>query len=123
MTVSLISVICYAICKCLDKWASLLTSTILELKSLTLKNEQYYFHQISDQPTLKKTTLLRSLHTGVYLDKISTGFVKLAYLTRWKVQLTKVLLIKCPHNTWLPSQKGINKLVEFAATMNSKIWY
>ena len=50
--------------------ANLLTFAILELKQLTLKNEQYFFHEISDQPTLKETTLLTFLHTGVYLDKI-----------------------------------------------------
>ena len=34
-----------------------------------------------------------------------------------KLQLAKLLFIKCPNNTWLACQKRMNKLVELAVTM------
>ena len=69
MAVSLISVICYGFCKCHDKGASLLTSALRELEKLTLKNEKYFFYQISDQPTSKGITLVRFVGTYIYVDQ------------------------------------------------------
>ena len=66
----LISVNFDTFCKCHDKGASLLTSVLLELKLLTSKKEQYFFYQISDQPTPKNITLVRFVGTYIYGDKI-----------------------------------------------------
>ena len=66
----LISVICYGFCKCHDQGANLLTSALLELKSLTLKNQQCFFYQVSDQPTLKSIALVGFGGSYIYVDKI-----------------------------------------------------
>ena len=71
--------ISYSLCERHNKMANLLTSGLLEPKQQTLKKEQYFSYQISDQPISKRTALLRFLPTGVYLDKIKTVFVKLPY--------------------------------------------
>ena len=55
-------------CECHDKEENLFSSALLELKYLTLKKEQYFFYQISDQPPAKRTTLL--MFVGTYVDEI-----------------------------------------------------
>ena len=57
-------------CECHDKEENLFSSALLELKYLTLKKEQYFFYQMSDQPTAKRTTLLMFVGTYVYVDEI-----------------------------------------------------
>ena len=57
-------------CECHDKEENLFSSALLELKYLTLQKEQYFFYQISDEPTAKRTTLLMFVGTYVYVDEI-----------------------------------------------------
>ena len=49
---------------------NLLTSSQPELEKLSLRKEKYIFQEISDQPTSKRTILVRFVDTYIYLDKI-----------------------------------------------------
>ena len=57
-------------CECHDKEENLFSPALLELTYLTLKKEKYFFHQISDQPPAKRTTLLMFVGTYLYVDEI-----------------------------------------------------
>ena len=54
-----------SISECHNKVANLLTSTVLELKWLSLNKEHNFFYQISDKPISKRTTLERFVATDL----------------------------------------------------------
>ena len=62
----------YSPCMCYYKVTDLLTSSQQELKQLTFKKEKYFFCEISDQPTAKRTNFVRFVGTYIYVDKKQT---------------------------------------------------